>query len=76
MAPLLKRARVFRTTLGATIGLCLAFAALLSARAAEGTEVFADPSKIAAIGGSITEIIFALGEQDRLVARDSTSNYP
>ncbi|RWN39129.1 hemin ABC transporter substrate-binding protein [Mesorhizobium sp.] len=76
MAPLLKRARVFRTTLGAVIGLALAFAALLPARAAEGTEVFADPSKIAAIGGSITEIVFALGEQDRLVARDSTSRYP
>ncbi|RWP50505.1 heme/hemin ABC transporter substrate-binding protein [Mesorhizobium sp.] len=76
MAPLLKRARVFRTTLGAAIGLALAFAALLPARAAEGTEVFADPSKIAAIGGSITEIVFALGEQDRLAARDSTSRYP
>ncbi|TIX79371.1 MAG: hemin ABC transporter substrate-binding protein, partial [Mesorhizobium sp.] len=50
--------------LGATIGLALAFAALLPVRAAEGTEVFADPSKIAAIGGSITEIVFALGEQD------------
>lgn len=62
--------------LGATIGLSLAFAALLPARAAEGAEVFADPSRIAAIGGSITEIVFALGEQDRLVARDSTSRYP
>nr|WP_254019285.1 hemin ABC transporter substrate-binding protein [Mesorhizobium escarrei] len=54
--------------------LCVAFA--LPARAAEATEVFADPSKIAAIGGSITEIVFALSEQDRLVARDSTSRYP
>ncbi|WP_246811166.1 hemin ABC transporter substrate-binding protein [Mesorhizobium sp. AA22] len=62
--------------LGATIGLALAFAALLPVRAAEGTEVFADPSRIAAIGGSITEIVFALGEQNRLVARDSTSRYP
>jgi iron complex transport system substrate-binding protein len=76
MAPLLKRARVFRAALGPAIGLSLAFAALLPARAAEGTDVFADPSKIAAIGGSITEIVFALGEQDRLVARDSTSRYP
>ncbi|MER8481763.1 hemin ABC transporter substrate-binding protein [Mesorhizobium sp. M1322] len=76
MAPLLRRARVFRMALGATIGLSLAFAVLLPARAAEGTEVFADPSMIAAIGGSITEIVFALGEQDRLVARDSTSRYP
>ncbi|SIT53508.1 Periplasmic binding protein (fragment) [Mesorhizobium prunaredense] len=56
MAALLKRAaRVFRMALGATIGVSLAFAASLPARAAEGTEVFADPSKIAAIGGSITE---------------------
>ncbi|RWO25424.1 hemin ABC transporter substrate-binding protein [Mesorhizobium sp.] len=74
MAALLKRARVFRMALGATMCLCVAFA--LPARAAEGTEVFADPSKIAAIGGSITEIVFALGEQDRLVAGDSTSRYP
>jgi iron complex transport system substrate-binding protein len=76
MAPLLKRARAFRMALGAAIGLSLAFAALLPASATEGTQVFADPSKIAAIGGSITEIVFALGEQDRLVARDSTSRYP
>ncbi|RWB31249.1 MAG: hemin ABC transporter substrate-binding protein [Mesorhizobium sp.] len=76
MAPLLRRAGFFSMALGATIGLALAFAALLPVRAAEGTEVFADPSKIAAIGGSITEIVFALGEQDRLVARDSTSRYP
>ncbi|SDK70372.1 iron complex transport system substrate-binding protein [Mesorhizobium muleiense] len=74
MAALLERARVFGMALGATMCLCVAFA--LPARAAEGTEVFADPSKIAAIGGSITEIVFALGEQDRLVARDSTSRYP
>ncbi|RWC36198.1 MAG: hemin ABC transporter substrate-binding protein [Mesorhizobium sp.] len=76
MAPLLRRAGVFRMALGATIGLALASAALLPVRAAEGAEVFADPSRIAAIGGSITEIVFALGEQDRLVARDSTSRYP
>jgi iron complex transport system substrate-binding protein len=42
----------------------------------EGKTVFADRSKIAAIGGSITEIVFALGEQGHLVARDSTSRYP
>lgn len=74
MAALLERARFFGMALGATMCLCVAFA--LPARAAEGTEVFADPSKIAAIGGSITEIVFALGGQDRLVARDSTSRYP
>nr|WP_235987918.1 ABC transporter substrate-binding protein [Roseibium aggregatum] len=32
--------------------------------------------RIVAIGGSLTEIVYALGEQDRLVARDSTGSYP
>jgi iron complex transport system substrate-binding protein len=36
----------------------------------------ADPSRIVAIGGSITEIVFALGEEGKLIARDSTSIYP
>ena len=35
-----------------------------------------DPSRIVAIGGSVTEIFYALGEEKRLVARDSTSVYP
>ncbi|MBB4952207.1 iron complex transport system substrate-binding protein [Agrobacterium vitis] len=34
------------------------------------------PSKIVAIGGSVTEIVYALGEEQRLVGRDSTSIYP
>ncbi len=37
---------------------------------------FSDPNRIVAIGGSITEIVYALGEEKRLVARDSTSIYP
>ena len=44
--------------------------------AEEGLEVFKDTSRIASVGGSITEIVYALGEQDKLVARDSTSVYP
>ena len=31
---------------------------------------------VVAIGGSVTEIVYALGEQDQLIARDSTSTYP
>ena len=46
------------------------------AAAAAGVEVFADTSRIAAIGGAITEIVYALGEEGHLVARDSTSLYP
>lgn len=32
--------------------------------------------RVLAIGGSVTETVFALGQGDRLVARDSTSSYP
>lgn len=37
---------------------------------------FADPSRLVAIGGSLLEIVYALNEQDKLVARDSTGVYP
>lgn len=43
---------------------------------ASEAERFDDPSRLVAVGGSLTEIVFALGEQDRLVARDSTAVYP
>ncbi|MGE3307790.1 MAG: hemin ABC transporter substrate-binding protein, partial [Rhizobiaceae bacterium] len=39
-------------------------------------DVFKDASRVAAIGGPITEIVYALGEEGRLVARDSTSVFP
>ena len=34
------------------------------------------PEKIVAIGGSVTEIVYALGEEARLIGRDSTSVSP
>ena len=34
------------------------------------------PQRIVSAGGSVTEIVYALGEGHRLVARDSTSNHP
>ena len=34
------------------------------------------PRRIVAIGGSVTEIVYALGEQDRLAGRDTTSVFP
>ncbi len=37
---------------------------------------FKDVSRLVSIGGSITEIVYALGEQDHLVARDTTGTYP
>ncbi|MCO6390481.1 ABC transporter substrate-binding protein [Aliihoeflea aestuarii] len=32
--------------------------------------------RIVAIGGSLTEIVYALGQEERLIARDSTSLFP
>ncbi|MGR3452633.1 heme/hemin ABC transporter substrate-binding protein [Pseudooceanicola sp.] len=32
--------------------------------------------RVVSVGGAVTEIVYALGEQGRLVARDTTSNYP
>lgn len=65
----------FRPALAPLFGVLLAFTAL-PVEASEGTTVFSDPSRIASIGGSITEIVYALGEESRLIARDSTSNWP
>lgn len=35
-----------------------------------------EPQRIVAIGGSITEIVYALGDENRLIARDTTSTFP
>lgn len=58
------------------LGAVLVFGVASAAGAAEDGDVFADPSRIASIGGSLTEIVYALGQQEHLVARDSTSLYP
>ena len=36
----------------------------------------AEAKRIIAIGSSVTEIVYALGQQDRLVGRDRTSTFP
>jgi iron complex transport system substrate-binding protein len=44
---------------------------------ASGREVAVyDASRIVSIGGGVTEILFALGVEDRVVAVDLTSNFP
>ncbi len=47
-----------------------AFAAIPTLATAEGEK------DVLSIGGSVTEIIYALGQGDRLIARDTTSSYP
>ncbi|MGC3938289.1 heme/hemin ABC transporter substrate-binding protein [Roseobacter sp. EG26] len=34
------------------------------------------PARVISLGGSVTEIVYALGEEHRLVARDTTSIFP
>ncbi len=36
----------------------------------------AEGPRVVSLGGSVTEIVVALGAGDRLVARDTTSNHP
>lgn len=62
-------------------GLALGFAAvclagLPGASMAMAEDVAYDTSRVVMIGGSLTEIVYALGEEGRLAARDSTSVYP
>lgn len=59
----------------------LAAAALLSLglagfAGAEQASTLPDTSRVVAIGGAVTEIVYALGAEQKLVARDSTSVYP
>ena len=64
----------FARARAATFAAFMAFAPGAFATEAVGT--LPDASKIVSVGGSITEIIFALGEDKRLVGRDTTSVYP
>ncbi|NBN62158.1 heme/hemin ABC transporter substrate-binding protein [Pannonibacter tanglangensis] len=48
----------------------------LSAAWAGPSDDLSQARRIVAIGGSVTEIVYALKAGDRLVARDSTSTYP
>jgi len=66
----MKRRYLLRLALAA-LGLGLALPSF-----AEDAVVLKDTSRVVAIGGSVTEIVYALGQQDKLVARDSTSVYP
>lgn len=50
---------------------------LVGSVSAENAEIRATPhADIVSIGGSITEIVYELDQQHRLIARDTTSGYP
>lgn len=65
----------FLALLTAVVLTCFAVAATVGAPFANEDSA-ASSNKIVSIGGSVTEIVFALGQEHRLVARDTTSVYP
>jgi iron complex transport system substrate-binding protein len=60
---------------GSLVAALLGLTSIGSAHTEEAS-VFSDPTRIASIGGSLTEIVYLLGEEKKLIARDSTSLYP
>ena len=62
--------------------LCAAFSVPASAESivihdARGRDItIGNPSRIVSIGGAITEILYALGLEERIVGIDTTSLYP
>jgi iron complex transport system substrate-binding protein len=68
----MKRPQIM-TVGGAHAGLT---AILLLAVLATGARAEDGPRRVVAAGGSAAEIVFALGQGDRLIARDTTSSYP
>lgn len=64
---------IFRRSLAA---LLLATGLTLPAVAQEPIQPFVDASRLVVIGGSLLETVYALGEEGKLVARDSTGIYP
>jgi iron complex transport system substrate-binding protein len=77
------RARVWQLAAGA--GLIALIAGLPSAAAGRGVTVtdaggrqvvIGDASRILSVGGDVTEILYALGAGDRVVAVDTTSQFP
>jgi iron complex transport system substrate-binding protein len=56
--------------------LALAALSLASAPALSQENKPVDASRLVTVGGAVTEIVFALGHGDKVVARDSTSFFP
>jgi iron complex transport system substrate-binding protein len=63
---------------GCVLTASLHIQAVLGGGLTDGTacEVAPDSSRIVVAGGSITEILFLLGEEEKIVAVDRTSDYP
>jgi iron complex transport system substrate-binding protein len=62
--------------LGRLFAMILVGSSLATGGAAAADKANPEAKRIVSIGGTITEILYDLGAQDRIVARDSTSFYP
>lgn len=58
------------------IGLKSALCVALASVAFTASNVYAAPERIVSADGALTEIVYALGEEKRLVGVDTTSGYP
>ncbi|NTE87149.1 heme/hemin ABC transporter substrate-binding protein [Agrobacterium rubi] len=67
--PLLLRSLI----IGAIVPVSLALSPVAASASDQGNP---QAKRIVAVGGTITEILYALGAGDRIVARDSTSSFP
>ena len=59
-----------------SIALVGAILSVLALPAAAQDGMAQDSARVVALGGAVTEIVHALGQGDRLVARDTTSTFP
>lgn len=66
-----EKSRTYALWLAALTLACLAFSG-----APAVTQSDTQPTRVLALGGSVTEIVYALGEGHRLIGRDSTSTHP
>jgi len=66
----------FSMTFRGFLTVALFGAGLVAGSAAAADKGNSDAKRIVSIGGTVTEILYALGAEDRIVARDSTSFYP
>lgn len=77
-----RRGTLTRALQCAALSGCLALSAAAAAedvviRDARGRDVtIGHPTRIVSVGGAVTEILYALGADDRIVAVDTTSIYP
>ncbi|SMC80242.1 iron complex transport system substrate-binding protein [Rhizobium sp. RU36D] len=69
--------KLFRfRTISAALALTLGGAMLVSPSSASAADSYPDAKRIVSLGGTVTEIIYALGAGDRVIAVDTTSLYP